>query len=72
MLTINADGHEVMQHFHQPQDEKRSIVVLQNTDYLPWLNASHEAARGLLTLAPSQFLQSEPAPKQKAQQSLSF
>jgi putative SOS response-associated peptidase YedK len=72
MLTINADGHEVMQHFHQPQDEKRSIVVLQNTDYLPWLNASHEAARALLTLAPTQFLQSEPAPKQKAQQSLSF
>lgn len=25
MLTVNADGHHVMKHFHKPQDEKRSI-----------------------------------------------
>lgn len=29
MLTINADGHEVMKHFHKAEDEKRSIVVFQ-------------------------------------------
>jgi putative SOS response-associated peptidase YedK len=62
MLTINAEGHEVMQHFHKPHDEKRSIVVLDESQYLPWLHASHEKAKALLQLAPSNFLTSEPAP----------
>ena len=38
MLTINADGHEVMKHFHKPADEKRSIVVLNDDDFTPFLN----------------------------------
>lgn len=63
MLTINADGHPVMKHFHKPEDEKRSIVVLNDCDYLPWLHANHEQAKGLLNLAQSKFLQSEPAPR---------
>ena len=62
MLTINAEGHEVMKHFHKPQDEKRSIVVLNNTDYLSWLHADHNEARELLQLAPNGFLNSEAAP----------
>ena len=63
MLTINADGDEVMKQFHKPADEKRSIVVLNNANYLPWLNADHDEARELLSLAPDGFLESEPAPK---------
>jgi putative SOS response-associated peptidase YedK len=63
MLTINADGHEVMKHFHKPEDEKRSIVVLKVDDYLPWLNANHDQARQFLKLAPIGFLESEPAPR---------
>jgi putative SOS response-associated peptidase YedK len=63
MLTINADGHEVMKHFHKPNDEKRSIVVLNEADYHRWLHASHDQARGLLTLAENTFLLSEPAPR---------
>jgi putative SOS response-associated peptidase YedK len=62
MLTINAEGHEVMQHFHKPHDEKRSIVVLDESQYMPWLHANHEKAKSLLQLAPSKFLTSEPAP----------
>ena len=62
MLTINADGHEIMKHFHKPNDEKRSIVVLKEADYHRWLNASHDEAKELLTLAANGFLQSEPAP----------
>lgn len=62
MLTINADGHEIMKHFHKPNDEKRSIVVLNESQYLPWLQANHERAKTLLQLAPSNFLISEPAP----------
>ena len=63
MLTINADGHEVMKQFHKPEDEKRSIVVLNNNQYLPWLNANHDQARSMLKLAPSGFLKSEASPR---------
>ena len=34
MLTINADGHEVMKHFHKPEDEKRMVVVLDESEVL--------------------------------------
>jgi putative SOS response-associated peptidase YedK len=63
MITINASNHSVMQQFHAPEDEKRSIVVLQDNAYWPWLRASQEEARSLLTLAPEGFLESEPAPR---------
>ena len=63
MLTINADDHPIMKHFHKPLDEKRSIVVLNDSDYLPWLNANNDEARKLLKLAPTGFLESEPAPR---------
>lgn len=44
MLTVNAEGHPVMQRFHKPQDEKRMVVVLQPDDYDLWLNCPvHEA-----------------------------
>lgn len=42
---INADGHDVMGNFHKPYDEKRSIVVLKDSDYSGWLNADPEAFR---------------------------
>jgi putative SOS response-associated peptidase YedK len=63
MLTINADGHEVMKHFHKPNDEKRSIVVLNESQYLPWLNADQKEAKEMLQLSPDDFLESEEAPK---------
>jgi len=72
MLTINANGHEVMKHFHKPEDEKRSVVVLQDQDYLPWLNANQKEATSMLQLAPNGFLESMSAEKQKSQQSLSL
>lgn len=59
MLTINANVHPVMQHFHRVEDEKRSIVVLNDKDYSQWLTANHSQARDLLTLAPTEFLTSE-------------
>ena len=63
MLTINADGHEVMKHFHKPEDEKRSIVVLNEENYLSWLNASTIQVNVLLKLSSNGFLESQPAPK---------
>jgi putative SOS response-associated peptidase YedK len=63
MLTINATGHEVMKHFHKPEDEKRSIVVLNDNHCLPWLHANHDEARSMLNLAPSGILICEAAPR---------
>jgi putative SOS response-associated peptidase YedK len=63
MLTVNATGHEIMKHFHKPEDEKRSVVVLNNQEYISWLNANHTQARELLSLAPDGFLNSEPSPR---------
>lgn len=37
MLTVNADGHPVMQRFHKPEDEKRMVVILDPKDYDDWL-----------------------------------
>ncbi len=33
MLTINANDHPVMNRFHRPEDEKRSVVVLPDAAY---------------------------------------
>lgn len=63
MLTINATDHEVMKHFHKPEDEKRSVVVLHDNQYLPWLHANQDEARSMLSLAPNEFLMSEAAPR---------
>ncbi|HEY0562978.1 MAG TPA: SOS response-associated peptidase family protein [Methylophilus sp.] len=63
MLTINADDHPVMKHFHKPDDEKRSIVVLNESQYIPWLNANQSQTKALLQLAPDGFLTSEAAPR---------
>ena len=59
LLTINATGHDVMKHFHRPEDEKRSIVILKDTEYIDWLHASHDQAGKLLNLTLQGFLEIE-------------
>ena len=44
MLTINADQHPFMSQFHKPEDEKRSIVVIEPEHRQDWLNMHHEDA----------------------------
>lgn len=63
MLTINATGHEIMKHFHKPEDEKRSVVVLNENKYQGWIQANQDEARSMLNLAPTGFLMSEAAPR---------
>ena len=48
MLTINADDHPFMSQFHKPEDEKRSIVVIEPEHLKDWLNMTHESAYKLL------------------------
>ena len=40
MLTVNADGHSLMQRFHKPEDEKRMVVILDPKEYQDWLSCS--------------------------------
>ncbi|WP_225784649.1 SOS response-associated peptidase [Xenophilus sp. Marseille-Q4582] len=44
MLTVNADGHPVMQRFHKPGDEKRMVVILHPEDYDDWLTCAVDEA----------------------------
>jgi hypothetical protein len=51
MLTINADEHPLMNRFHKPEDEKRTIVPLKPELFQDWLNATPDTARDLLSLS---------------------
>ena len=44
MLTVNADGHPVMQRFHKPSEEKRMVVILDAQDYGRWLSCPVDEA----------------------------
>ncbi len=64
MLTINADGHAIMGRFHAPDDEKRSVVVVDPAHYRDWLQVQDEAdARALLTLFDVSDFTTEAAPR---------
>lgn len=63
MLTINADTHPLMKHFHKPGDEKRSVVVLDAEDHEAWLHARTEPeARSLLQLFAAETMVAVPDP----------
>ena len=60
MLTINADADPLMSRMHKPdpklpddQQDKRSVVVVEPTDFGTWLTGSIDEARGLIRLAPT-------------------
>ena len=61
LLTVNADHDLFMNRFHKDLSEKRSIVILKESEYLLWLDANHSEARSLLKLAPNDFLMAEPS-----------
>lgn len=44
LLTLNATGHPIMQRFHGPEDEKRSVVVLPNHGLEEWLRVKNPLA----------------------------
>lgn len=68
MLTINADQHPFMSQFHKPEDEKRSIVVIEPEHLKDWLNMTHESAyKLLLPILPSITLSKAKKPLKTAQ-----
>jgi putative SOS response-associated peptidase YedK len=56
MLTINADAHAFMRQFHRPGDEKRTVVILPEEAYGPWLTASADQSRSFLQPWPADGL----------------
>lgn len=63
MLTINADNHPLMKHFHRPGDEKRSLVIIPPDLRQDWLNADHRTAQELIHEMTTAQFQSTAAPK---------
>jgi putative SOS response-associated peptidase YedK len=56
MLTINAEQHPLMQQFHKPGDEKRSIIVIPGQAREDWLHCNFEdAVEFFLNLDPAEF-----------------
>lgn len=48
MLTVNADNHPVMNQFHKPGDEKRTPVVLNESQFDEWLSADESQATAMM------------------------
>jgi putative SOS response-associated peptidase YedK len=44
MLTVNADGHPVMQRFHRADEEKRMVVILDPSLHDRWLGCKVDEA----------------------------
>jgi putative SOS response-associated peptidase YedK len=63
MLTVNADGHPLMQRFHKPEDEKRMLVLLRRDQYDDWLTCPVADAPDFFTRYPAERLTARPAPK---------
>ncbi len=63
MLTVNADGHELMQRFHRPGDEKRMLVLLEPEQYDDWLHCPPSEAPDFFVRYPVGRLTAHPAPR---------
>ena len=62
MLTINADGHPLMQRFHKPNDEKRMLVILDPDQVDEWLHCPVEEAERFFGRYPAERLVAHAAP----------
>jgi putative SOS response-associated peptidase YedK len=62
-ITINADTHALMRRFHQPNEEKRSLVILHQDQFDDWLSCKNsEQAQTFLQLFPAEQMWAEFAP----------
>ncbi|MEX3930050.1 SOS response-associated peptidase [Paraburkholderia sp. BR10936] len=63
MLTVNSTEHPLMNRFHKPGDEKRSVVIVRPSDYDAWLaSRSMDEARSFLNLFPAELMHAEACP----------
>lgn len=63
-ITINADEHPLMNRFHKPGEEKRSLVIVPPEDFDDWLSCRDpEFARAFLRPYPAERMFGEFFPK---------
>ena len=62
MLTHSADRHALMQRFHRPGEEKRSVIVVDDPQADAWLAATPDSAADLLHAFDPPHWTAEPAP----------
>lgn len=63
MLTINADQHSLMRHYHKPSDEKRMVVILPRRLYRDWLAAPAANSMEFMRQYPADRLQVAERPR---------
>jgi putative SOS response-associated peptidase YedK len=63
MLTVNADDHELMRNFHAPGDEKRMVVILEETQFDAWLQADPGNAMSFVRPYPAELMTARAEPK---------
>lgn len=56
MLTINADGHAIMQNMHRKEDEKRMVVILPEDRFDDWMTAPANESDQFLEQYPSDLM----------------
>jgi len=62
MLTVNADDHALMKRFHRPGEEKRMVVILDDSAYDAWLDCPPERMKDFMRQFPAERLEAEPDP----------
>jgi putative SOS response-associated peptidase YedK len=63
MLTVNANEHPLMNRFHKPGAEKRSVVIVPALHYEEWLaSCNTDEARSFLQLYPAEAMRAEAYP----------
>ena len=67
MLTLNADAHPLMNRMHKPDpklgpadQDKRSIVAIEPSDWDVWLRAPVDEAKALIRLSPVDLFDAGP------------
>ena len=62
MLTMNATEHTLLRDYHRPDDEKRIIVILPESQYAAWLNAPVGASMDFIRHYPADKMVATPVP----------
>ena len=66
MLTVNADKHPVMRQFHRAEDEKRTPVVLDESQCEEWLRADLAKATLMMDSSRMPELAAKAAPSMRS------
>lgn len=68
MLTANADAHELMRRMHKPdpkagpdEQDKRSVISIEQADVDQWLAGTTSEAQQLLRLPPLEVIEAGPS-----------